>query len=291
MLDSPPTSDVFSDEMDSVSIRDKTLLNRSVPKHNNNNNFKAGYLLVETKKASYERTKNLCFLDTGMESIELIPEGTIKLFGNVDLDHIYKRDGKLEGYDDEPVEIASEDSSIEVKLYSRIGQAVTKLKIDKNETVFKAINSFDVKNENDESIFTIIDPVFTSLKSGKNLKSKRIQTNKIRSPSDENLKIEGDKLHLKGAEGTKIEGREIVWSADQDIYLSSNGSIVLNGTEGVFIDVKRIPIAKLNSNNYIKGQFKVCVCIPGGKLFRIPVDNPNDRVYCHHVNMQQNPCI
>ncbi|XP_018562083.1 uncharacterized protein LOC108904140 [Anoplophora glabripennis] len=228
-----------------------------------------------------------------MESIELIPEEeTIKFFGDVDLDHIYKRDGIIEGYKDEPLQVTSEGSPIQVKLYSRTGRPVTKLQVNTNETAFKGINSFVVKNEKDESLFTITDPVFTSLKNGKGLSSRRIQTNKIRSPSDEDLKIEGGDLNLKGAEGTKVEGKEIIWSAGQDIFLSSNGSIVLNGHEGVYIDINRLPIAQLSNNRYLTGQFKVCVCVPGGKLFRIPIINPNDRVYCHHVNMQHNnPCI
>lgn len=228
-----------------------------------------------------------------MESIELIPEEeTIKLFGDVDLDHIYKRDGILEGFKDEPIQVASEGSPIQFKLYSRTGRPVTKLQVNTNETAFKGINSFIVKNEKDESLFTVTEPVFTALKNGKSLTTKRIQTNKIRSPSDRDLKIAGGDITLKGAEGTKVEGKEIVWSAGQDVFLSSNGSIVLNGQDGVYIDVNRIPIAQLSNNRYLTGQFKICVCVPGGKLFRIPVVNANDRVYCHHINMQHNnPCI
>ncbi|KAJ8921908.1 hypothetical protein NQ315_008541 [Exocentrus adspersus] len=318
MLESPQTSEVPSDETRSVSIRDKTPLNRSVPKNNNNNNFVSGYAPVESTKPPARGRKTFAFwtlvgllfilaignliltltilavlrLGQGMESIELIPQdGTIKLLGNIDLDHIYKRDGVMEGYQDEPIEITAEDSMILFNLNSRTGRASTKLKVEKNETLFRGITSFIVKNEKDEALFTITDPVFTSLKRGKNLKTNRIQSNKIRSPSGHDLKIEGDEINLKGAEGTKIEGKEIVWSADQDIYLSSNGSIVLSAKDGVYIDVSRIPIAKLNGNSYLTGQFKVCVCVPGGKLFRIPVADPNDRVYCHHINMQQNPCI
>ncbi|KAJ8950466.1 hypothetical protein NQ318_010344 [Aromia moschata] len=270
MLDSPPTSDVFSDDMDSSSIRDKTLLSKSVPRHNNNN-FK-----------------------TGTESIELIPDSdAIKLFGDIDLDHIYKRDGRLEGYEGESVTVTSEDSSIILNLegYSRPGRATMKLKIAKNETIFRGLNLFEVKNENDRAIFTVSEPVFASLKNGRNFKAKRIQTNKIRSPNDEDLKIDSEKINLKGAEGTKMEGREVVWSAEEDIYLSSNGSIALSGQDGTFIDVRRIPLANTNGNTYATAQFKVCVCMPGGKLFRIPVIDPQDRVYCHHVNMQHNFCL
>lgn len=42
----------------------------------------------------------------GMENIELIQgEETSKFYGNIDFDRIYKRDGKLEGFHEEPMEI------------------------------------------------------------------------------------------------------------------------------------------------------------------------------------------
>lgn len=88
--------------------------------------------------------------------------------------------------------------------------------------------------------------------------------------------------------------REIVWSADQDIYLRSvNGSIVLSGKEGTYIDVERLPLAKLAKKSYITAQFKICVCMPQGKLFRVPVANAKDPVYCHQADMSAefNPCM
>lgn len=61
MLDSPQTSEVFSEETQSVSIKDKTLLNRSMPKHNNNNNFVSGYMPVENTKPLARGRKTFAF--------------------------------------------------------------------------------------------------------------------------------------------------------------------------------------------------------------------------------------
>ncbi|XP_060524266.1 beta-sarcoglycan [Cylas formicarius] len=234
-------------------------------------------------------------LGQGMQSIEILPnEKAIKFFGDIDLDHIYKHDGRIEGFDGESVEITAEDAPLLVNLYSRVNRVVNKLKIDRNETCFNGFTVFDVKNRDKETIFTVSNPVFNNLRNANNLKTKQVETNKIRSPTYESLKIESENVHLKGAEGTKLEGREIVWKADQDIYLKSvNGSIVLSGKEGTYIDVKRIPIAKLDTKSYVTAQFKICVCMPQGKLFRVPVVDANERVYCHHINMspQYNPCI
>ncbi|XP_023015875.1 sarcoglycan beta [Leptinotarsa decemlineata] len=315
---SPETSDVFSEEMDTDSLKENSLLNRTVAKYNNNN-FKVGYMPVEDTKPGMRGRKTIAFwtllvllfilvignliltvtiigvlkLGQGMQNIELVPNAqSIKLFGDVNLDHIYKRDGKIEGYKNQPMEITSNDSPILLSLvkYSR---GVTKVKVDPNEILFKSTNSFEVKDKEKETIFTVTNPIYKELTNANSLNSKYLHTNKIRSPTDSDLHIEGDIVTLKGAEGSNVSGKEVFWSADQDIYLKSiNGSIILMSQEGIFVDLDRIPIAKLN-HNYVTSQFKVCVCMPEGKLFRLPVANPNQRVFCDYVNMapQYNPCI
>lgn len=228
-----------------------------------------------------------------MQNIELVPqEQAIKLSGQVDLDHIYKRDGRIEGFQDKPVEISAEGSPIFINL-SKNGRGVNKVRIDPNETVFRGLNSFEIRSKTDTTVFTLNEPLFETLKNVGNFKTKHIQTNKIRSEVNENLRIDADLINFKGAEGTVMESKEIIWNADQDIYLKSiNGSIVLAGEDGILIDINRIPVAKLSNRNYLMLQFKICVCMPEGKLFRIPVVDPNERVYCHHVNLlpQYNPC-
>jgi beta-sarcoglycan len=127
-----------------------------------------------------------------------------------------------------------------------------------------------------------------------------VTTSRIAAPIDQNLTIRSDSvINLHGTEGTRMEGKEMLWSADQDIYLKSvNGSIVLSGKEGVFIDMKSIPIAMSHDDkgfqyNDAQGQFKVCVCMPQGKLFRLPVPSGQAKVSCSHVNLSPiyNPCL
>ncbi|XP_030758887.1 beta-sarcoglycan [Sitophilus oryzae] len=316
-----PQHSTLSDDNDASSSRETALLNNG--NSSSNKCFKTAYVAPaeKQKKPVARGRKTFAFwtlvcllfllaignliltmtilgvlkLGNGMQSIELLPkEGFLKMFGNVDLDHIYKQDGKIEGFDDENVEVTTDDGSIMLNLYTKTNRVVNKLQIDNNETVFKGFNKFVVKNKQQDTIFDLTNPVFNNVKNVYNFNSKIVETNTVRSPLKENLKIEGESVHLNGAEGTKLEAREIVWSADQDIYLKAkNGSIVLSGKEGTYIDVRRIPIAKLDKKNYVTAQFKICVCMPQGKLFRVPVANANDPVYCHHVDMspQHNPCM
>lgn len=316
-----PVSDVLSDGIDSLSMRDKTLLKRSVSKHHNNN-FKAGYVPVHEQylhKTGLRGRKTFAFwtlvgllfilavgnliltmtilgvlkLGQGMESLELVPEAyAIKFFGTTDLDNVYKRDGLIEGYDNEPIDISAENGSILMNFLSRSGRVIDKWNLIKNGTHLNNIDSFEVKDKNGNTLFTTSNPSFNRIKNLKNFDTKMIQTSRIVSPVDTQLTIEAKNLSLKGAEGTSIDGKEINWRADQNIYLKTiNGSIVISSTKGVSID--KLPIIT-ETNNYATSQYKVCVCMPQGKLFRIPVPKDSKSpIYCNHINLspKHNPCM
>lgn len=317
-----PISDILSDGMDSLSMRDKTLLKRSASKHHNNN-FKAGYVPVHEQylqKTGIRGRKTFAFwtlvgllfilamgnliltmtilgvlrLGQGMQSLELVPkENVVKFFGTTDLDYLYKRDGLIESFEDTPLWIFSKAGSIIFNLLSRNGRSVDKLELSRNGTLFKNIESFEVKDKKGRLILSTNSPNFKIVKTASNINTQMVQTNRIVSPYHKNLELEGKTLSLKGAEGTAMEGREIIWNADQDIYLQSiNGSIILSSKEGIYLDFHKIPLVTPKHNTFMSSQFKICVCMPQGKLFRIPVPtNPNSRSYCNHIDPVDNPCL
>ncbi|VVC86811.1 unnamed protein product [Leptidea sinapis] len=209
-------------------------------------------------------------LGHGLESMEFLPEhNAIKFFGKTNLDHIYKKDGVIEN---------------------------THLIVNTSGVFIRGVNSFElVEPATGERVFSTNDARISLAQPLNNLLAKQISTKRLSSPVDEDLLIRSDtSLHLQGAEGTRMESKDIHWNADQDIHLKSiNGSIVLSGKEGVFIDVRYLPIAMpLNRDNRGVGQFKVCVCMPQGKLFRVAVPT-GQKVTCSHVNMtgDLNPCL
>ncbi|KAL1505307.1 hypothetical protein ABEB36_004901 [Hypothenemus hampei] len=235
-------------------------------------------------------------IGNGMQSMEYLPdEKSIKLFGDVDLGRIYKQNGLLQGFAEENVEITAENDKVHINLYSKPSRMFPKLILEKNDTSFNGISSFKVTNKEKEIVLDVARPLFGNLKNVNALKSKSLSTNKVKSKIDDNLKIEADSsIHLKGNEGAKIEAREIIWTTEQDIFLKSvNGSIVLSAEEGISINVDRLPLAKTTKSIYVTAQFKICVCMPQGKLFRVPLVNARDQVYCHQVDMSPefNPCI
>ncbi|XP_018324889.1 beta-sarcoglycan [Agrilus planipennis] len=318
-----PSSTVLLESADSLSFRDKALTKRSISKHHNNN-FKAGYVPVHEqylKKTGLRGRKTFAFwtlvfllcvlamgnfiltlsilgvlrLGQGMQSLELVPdESTVKFFGDADLDQLYKRDGRLEGFKDSPIEISGDGGPVILTIIPKLRRSFNKLIMNNTGTYFKHFNNFRVTHGLN-SIFSLTDPQFNIVSDMGNLQTKITETNRVVSPIDRSLNIEGKKIELKGAEGIDVEGKEIIWTADQNVYLKSvNGSVIMSSNEGLFVDVKKIPLANTKHNGHVTAQYKLCVCMPEGKLFRLPVpNNPNIKVYCNQINWAegQNLCM
>ncbi|XP_055700330.1 uncharacterized protein LOC129800008 [Phlebotomus papatasi] len=235
-------------------------------------------------------------LGRGMEFMELVPEAdTVKFFGNTDLDRIYKRDGQLEGFTDVPVTITGDAGAVLLNLVNRNGHIHNKVHMGRNGTHFKGINLFEVRDPvTKESIFTTSKPRYSIPQGVRNLKTTTVSASRVTSSMEEPLQILAKgKMVLRGAEGTEMESKEIIWSADQNIFLKSiNGSIVLAGNNGVYLDMKSIPIVQAEHGLRAGAmQFKVCVCMPQGRLFRVPIPRThNGKGSCTHFNPRYDPC-
>lgn len=233
----------------------------------------------------------------GMQYMELVPEAeTIKFYGDVDLDRILKKDGVLEGFADVPMSISGDAGSVLINLVYRNGHAQNKLIMAKNGTHFRNVNQFDIRHPSTrETVFSTTKPRYNIPEGGRNLRAEAISASRITSPIKENLQVQAGKkgkLSLSGAEGITFDGQEILWSADQNIQLKSiNGSIVLSAAQ-TYLDIGRIPIVQME-NGLRTGpiQYKICVCMPGGKLFRVPIMRGHaSKASCIHFNSHFNPC-
>ncbi|GFX68315.1 beta-sarcoglycan [Trichonephila clavipes] len=95
---------------------------------------------------------------------------------------------------------------------------------------------------------------------------------------------------LKGNEGLNMAGKEIVWITGLDLYLKSvNQSIILDGADGVMVSAEKLPFAAETQDSAPR-WYKLCVCMPSGRVFRIPV---REHGYgCQDVRFPEsiNPC-
>lgn len=240
-------------------------------------------------------------LGKGMQAMEIISDpSAIKFLSTVYLDNIIKNDGKIEGYGDTPIDIEIPDSSFLVNLLKN-NQPSTKMKFSNNGIIFTGVENVDIIDPHTRE--KIFQTAFTTLNIGKDTKkliSNSIATSKLISPIDKDLNIQSNgKIQIQGTEGLHVQTSEIFWSADQDVILHSlNGTVALNGKNGVFIDTQNIPIvaddAKTNFDTVNVLSYKLCICMPQGKLFRVPVfRGHNPKGICTHIKMDSNsnPCL
>lgn len=230
-------------------------------------------------------------LGKGMESLELLPEkGVIKLYGETYLGNLFKPDGKIKGFLNTAFEIKSDRGTVALEVEDNKGKLKNSLVIEQNGTHVRGIRDFIVGNS-----FSTEFPCYKLTKRSKKLEAAVIHTNHVTSDINQKLVLRSDLLtKLSGSEGTHIDGKEILWTADQEVLLKSiNGSVILSAKDGINIKVQSIPVVRSPSMSTLSTQYKVCVCMPEGKLFRVPV--PKDRsshTACHGIDVSPtlNPC-
>lgn len=185
--------------------------------------------------------------------------------------------GVCQSYGDEPMEVSGDEAGvrIDIKSHGIREYPHSKLAILPNGTTMSQVESFEVKDPQTGTIFFTTDFPNFGLPAGvETIDVKIAETHRITSPINESLSISSDNsISMHGAEGVRMESKEIVWSADIDIFLKSiNGSMILDTKDGVSIDVENIPVAPMFLQNPVSHeQYKVCVCMPQGKLFKVPV--------------------
>ncbi|CAB3371647.1 beta-sarcoglycan [Cloeon dipterum] len=228
-------------------------------------------------------------LGQGMQSLELIPsDNLIKFYGLTDLCNITKRDGHLEGFQDSPVSLTADNSEAVVNILKHKGAktwTTSKIVVRPDGLAeITNVSTFEVKDHEGRLVFSSAYPNFELPKGVKKLDVQIARVSRISSPVDSNLLVGSDTyVKLRGNEGTKIEGKEIVWSADQDLLLRSlNGSIHLMGGHGVVLDVQNMPLV---TNEGSTQQFKLCVCREKGRLFRVKMP-----ATCLSYAGANNPC-
>jgi len=201
------------------------------------------------------------------------------------------------------MEISGDEAGVHVDVKSRGRVHEThphsKLSVLPNGTSMSQVESFEVKDPRTGTIYFTTDfPNFGLPNGVKTIDVRIAEAHRITSPVNESLEISSEtEISLHGAEGVRMESKDIVWSADRDIFLKSvNGSVVLDAKDGVSIDVKDIPVAPMFLPSPTSHeQYKVCVCMPQGKLFKVPVrpGTSSRMVNCARVarTPENDPCL
>ena len=193
----------------------------------------------------------------------------------------------------------------------------SELLVGLNRVEFLNVDSFEMTepvtpgSNSKVSAFSTIFPNFGLPKGVQRLHIKKATANRITSGLSSPLLVRSESaMRLKGNEGISIRGKESIMGADQDLLLRSiNGTIVLDGSEGILLDVDSMP-AIAPAAPMIRGsragpptvassksgriaEYKLCICMPAGQLFRIPVLEGAESIQCDSVDLSgdDNPCI
>lgn len=247
-------------------------------------------------------------LTKSMKSVEVLPAANlIKFFGNFEVDKLIKADGIISGFAESPILITSRGSDINLKVDNTLDLPSSPVLNIGQETVeFLNLESFDIYEPNKmvkASAFSTTFPNFDLPKGVESLYIRKASVNRITSGLDVPLSFDASSnssVRLRGNEGLQLKAKEIVLRADQNLSLRSiNGSIILNAADGVILDVDRLAISplkhKLNiEDTYRKAitEYKLCICMPQGVLFRIPILEGSNTIHCGSVDLtEENPCM
>lgn len=181
------------------------------------------------------------------------------------------------------------------------GHLHNKMLMSKNGTNFGGINEFELKNPStNEVIFTTHKPTYNLPSGANNLVAKMISASAIKSAIGDDLTLNithhkkvANKVSIRGSEGVKMNGEEVILDAENVFLSANNGTIYMSGEQGIHLDIKRIPIIQERSGIKMEEkQYKICVCMPEGRLFRVSLPQKNIiRDVCNYANMKYDPCI
>jgi beta-sarcoglycan len=153
-----------------------------------------------------------CFL-----FLQFLPR-SLKFFGDTDLDEIYKRDGILQGFHNKPIEISGEDGG-EVHLWTHEGSQPS-LSVERGAINITNVEEFRVVDRKGREVFSTNTPTLGLPRGVQKLDVRVAKVNRITSAVNASLQLVSTTyVYLKGSEGTHLEGRQVVFKADQDIFL------------------------------------------------------------------------
>lgn len=169
-----------------------------------------------------------------------------------------------------------DNAPVHIALLRANGHPHSRVSLSKNGTALHGFSALDVRRPSDgTTIFSTHRPHFTMPAGAENVRAKLISTSRLTSAIDQSLMVNQTRgrVVLRGTEGVRLRGAQITLAADQNVWLHSlNGTVMLRAANGVFVDVTSMPLVgehdgvKLDS-----GQYKLCVCMPQGRVFRVPV--------------------
>lgn len=234
----------------------------------------------------------------GMEAIEFSTlENAIKFFGNADLGNVYQHNGIISGFAGEELSIIGKESTVTFEAH-KDDVSSPKMTLSNEGISIENVHDLNILDPvSGDVVFSTSDPELELPSGVKHLETEETEVDSVVSGLGEDMLIRSDRsLTVRGAEGILIEGKEISMTSAEDISISSiQGGVTLEG--GIMLDTVMLPHGGVQGYPGESGQFKLCVCMPSGRLFKVAVPDDNHlrpsimQVGCHSVmETELDPC-
>ncbi|XP_077558669.1 sarcoglycan beta isoform X3 [Haemaphysalis longicornis] len=226
----------------------------------------------------------------GMESLEFLPTGRLLRFlSNADLGTVVPHQGVIGGFKDTDLHITGESQPVVVRTTrdrpasaraaaheaaaSPPSRGGPSLEVGPDWTVVSNVKEFRVRSPTTgRTIFSTEYQGFQLPRGIPNLSVKEAHVSRLTSAKRDPLIISSPyQILLKGNGGLDMEGHNITWSAGHNIFLRSvNQSLTLDGSNGIRILASGLPRSE-NPSSDASYWYKLCICMPSGRVFRVPV--------------------
>ncbi|EEC13237.1 sarcoglycan, putative, partial [Ixodes scapularis] len=301
-----------------LSMREKAMLKEEINKRHNGN-FSAGYVPIfesTLHKTGLRGRKALLFyglvvglfivslanlavtmmlvgvlrIGYGMESLEFLPGAQlVRFLNNADLGRVILHKGVIGAFKDSDLTITGNAHPASLKIFFVASGA--SLEVGPDRTVVSNVGEFRVRSPTTgRTIFSTEYQGFDLPKGIPNLNVKEAHVSRLTSAKQDSLLISSPyQIMLKGNAGLDMEGQNVTLSAGHNLFLRSNQSVTLDGRKGIRLSVDKLPISTDPSSG-AQFQYKLCVCMPSGRLFRVPVREQG--FGCNDVRFPEsiNPC-
>lgn len=308
-----------------MSMREKSTLKRRINREHNSN-FRAGYIninepyLHKTGIRGRKRFFLYCviiflillacanalltagimyalkFSYFGVQSLEFIPNSQLLRFlSDTTLTTVQIFDGFIGSRKNSSIVIQNENGPVVFMAEGGLEDKASKIELRPGNVEVKSVDNFLVGSPDTGNVLlsTGLDAIqeWNSIGSpGINIHAPVVEAPVLESvPGVDGLNIESyQNTDIKGMEGLELSALGKVYFITKNITLqSTDGSITMDATNGVYLD-SNLPRASAPLSSTTTNAYKVCVCMPSGRLFTVQVTGPG--VGCADADPDNDPC-
>jgi len=211
----------------------------------------------------------------------------VDFWSDLHLNQLIPKGGLVSGYKEESLSIIDPENQI---VLMGFGLSGPRLQLSPQEVSLHNIHDFNLKDPlTQKTIFSTSDPHWSTSQDMASLQvdEAEVGAGGIVSPLHTDLKInDHNTIYLRGSEGVRIGGKKIVLVSEDDIYFNTTAGYVQISSE-MHLNTILQPIGGHKQGE--TAQYKLCACMPSGKLFKIAVPIGRVRGFgCHSA--KTNPC-